>query len=580
MIRVRVTEAGGSRIVVLPSDRVIVGRVPPCEVVVDDPGVSRRHAELSREAGGWSVRDLGSANGTFVNETAVEEARLSPGDLVRLGPEATLEWLGEDEADQTPDEADAGEVVPARRPARAAAGAGPRGAAGPASWLARVTWVLEPLAAGAETVRLAASVTSVGRDPGAGLVLHDESVSRMHARLDPGADGLVVTDLKSRNGTFLDDQPVLRATARPGHVVRFGDVAFRVERSAGLAWGRVALLVGGILVVAIAVGAAMRIGQSLDERAGIEAAAHRAREQAIENTRAGIAASRAGEAELAREYLLHAADLLLLADLAPRGASLDRPAECFRGLLPSLPAEEREFDFASALDPSVVESSRARLATLTNREYVEYQLRRYAIELNQDRNVPPGFVEQVWRFVQEYERYPGSMNVMLRRARDLQPRIRTILASRHLPESFCYVAWVESGLDPRQRSPVGALGLWQLMPAVARERGLRVSEDGAGVDQRTDVERSTLAAADFLAILLRDQGPEYFMLVLASYNRGPGALDRAKQKVLDPMLPATRKYWYLVEHNLLPRETRDYVPKIFAVRLIAEAPERFGFEVP
>jgi membrane-bound lytic murein transglycosylase D len=89
-----------------------------------------------------------------------------------------------------------------------------------------------------------------------------------------------------------------------------------------------------------------------------------------------------------------------------------------------------------------------------------------------------------------------------------------------------------------------------------------------------------MAAADYIATLLRAQGPEYFMLVLASYNRGHNALERAKQKVDDPMLPAQRKYWYLVEHALLPEETRNYVPKIFAVRVIAEAPERFGFETP
>jgi hypothetical protein len=283
---------------------------------------------------------------------------------------------------------------------------------------------------------------------------------------------------------------------------------------------------------------------------------------------------------MARAYLLHAADLLMLSGLAPRGATIERPGEFFREVVSQLPAEEREFDFASALDPGAIEASRARLATLTNREYVERQLSRFAVELGQDPHVPTGFTEQVWSFVTEYEKYPGSMRTRLRRARDLQPRIRGILASRHLPEAFCYVAWVESGLDPMQRSPVGALGLWQLMPSVAGEHKLRVNAQGGAGDDRTNVERSTAAAADYFSRLLRDQGPEYFMLVLASYNRGPNAVARAKQRIDDPMLPAAHKYWYLVEHNLLPEETRNYVPKIFAVRLIAEAPGRFGFEAP
>ena len=120
--------------------------------------------------------------------------------------------------------------------------------------------------------------------------------------------------------------------------------------------------------------------------------------------------------------------------------------------------------------------------------------------------------------------------------------------------------------------------MWQFMPVTAREYRLQVDENDPRRDERTNIERSTAAAADYFSTLLRDQGPEYFMLVLASYNRGHNAVDRAKQKIDDPMLPATRKYWYLVEHDLLPEETKNYVPRIFAVRLIAEAPERFGFE--
>jgi hypothetical protein len=355
-------------------------------------------------------------------------------------------------------------------------------------------------------------------------------------------------------------------------------VAFEVARVSGPAWRRIGALVLVLAGLACAAFAVVRVSDSLHERAMIGDSARRVRAQTLEDTRAGIAASRAGDVELARAYLLHAADLLQLSGLAPRGPTLERPTEFFREVAAQLPAEEREFDFAGALDPGAIEASRARLATLTNREYVERQLSRFAVELGQDPHVPPGFTEQVWSFVTEYEKYPGSMRTMLRRARDLQPRIRSILASRHLPEAFCYVAWVESGLDPMQKSPVGALGLWQLMPNVAGEHRLRINLNQPAADDRTNVERSTAAAADYFARLLRDQGPEYFMLVLASYNRGPNAVSRAKQQIDDPMLPAPRKYWYLVEHNLLPEETRNYVPKIFAVRLIAEAPGRFGFE--
>ena len=385
----------------------------------------------------------------------------------------------------------------------------------------------------------------------------------------------------SRAATARTSTAIRSCARRSGPATRCAsDVEFRVSRKVVPALTRLAAAAGALVLLLLVVFGGLRLSEHLNERADVQRMAERVRAQALEATRAGIAASREGDADLARGHLLYAADLLLLSDMAPRGSSLQRPGEVFREVVRALPAEDREFDFARALDPATVEASQAKLATLTNREYVEHQIRRYAVELGQDANVPAGFVDQVWGFVGDYTKYRGGMEAMLRRSRDVQPRIRGILAQRHLPEAFCYVAWVESGLDPMQRSPVGALGLWQLMPVTAREYHLNVVEGDPAHDERTNIERSTAAAADYFATLLRDQGPEYFMLVLASYNRGHNALERAKQKITDPMLRSTRKYWYLVENRLLPEETRNYVPKIFAVRIVAEAPERFGYSTP
>ena len=585
-MRLRVTEAGATRTVQVRGDRAVLGRSPECEVPLEDTGVSRRHAEIEKEGEGWRLRDLGSRNGTFVNDRPIERAWVSARDAIRLGPDVDVVLLDAPTRDTSRNEDFPGDEDGSSSPDRATRKMDERRRAGP-SWLTRVTWRLEPSAAGSPVQRLTGGATTVGRDPSAGIMLEDDSVSRIHARLEARAGELVVTDLKSRNGTHVGDAPVLQASLAPDDTVRFGDVEFRVTRKAGPHWGRLGLLVGVLAAVVASVLLLARLSDRLGERSAVADTARRMRQQAVENTRAGIEASRVGDPELARAYLIHAADLMLLADLAPRGATLDRPTELFRGLMRDLPEADREFDFVAALDPAAVASSEARLATLTNREYLDHQLRRYAVELNQDPNVPHGFSERVWTFVEQHEQYPASMRAMLRRARDVQPRIRGILATRHLPEAFCYVAWVESGLDPMRLSPVGALGLWQLMPGTARELGLDVAAgdlradlEARRRDQRTEIERSTAAAADYIARLLRDQGPEHFMLVLASYNRGPGAVDRAKQKVTDPMLSATRKFWYLSEHGLLPAETRDYVPRIMAVRLIAEAPQRFGFESP
>lgn len=603
MTRLRLSESGRAREVELRGERLVVGRLESCDVVIAGQGVSREHAEIVRAGGAWTVRDLGSSNGTFVNEVRIESHRLRAGDVIGFGPEVTATVLDDAPPAAPPDAGrpsggvrleqrtvksgesprsvavtQAGTHRP--RPAAARASRPPAAPKGPglAGFFRHVAWQLEPADPAGEVVAIRKSATTVGRDPGAGLTIDDESVSRMHARLDRDHGRLFVTDLKSRNGTLVGEAKVLREELRDGDTVAFGDVAYEVVRIERPAWERIGLVAGVLLAVVLVVFGVGRISDSLSEKAAVRDMGQRVQRQALESVRSGIAASRAGNPDIARTHFLYAADLLLLSGMAPPGVTLQQPQQFFREIARRLPAGEREFDFATALDPATVEASEARIASLTNREYVEHQLSRYAAELGQDPHVPPGFIEQVWGYVESHERHPGKMRAMLQRARDVQPRIQRILDARHLPEAFCYVAWHESTLNPRAVSPVGAVGLWQLMPATARELGLHVSPGNLNDDERTNLEKSTAAGADYIAKLLRDQGPEYFMLVLASYNRGPGAIDRAKQKIADPMLPATRKYWYLIEHNLLPEETRNYVPQILAVRLIAEAPERFGFE--
>ncbi len=67
------------------SDRLLVGRDPACEVVLPDPSVSRRHAQLTFRDGVWVLRDLSSTNGTIVNGQRVGRTTLHPGDIVELG---------------------------------------------------------------------------------------------------------------------------------------------------------------------------------------------------------------------------------------------------------------------------------------------------------------------------------------------------------------------------------------------------------------------------------------------------------------------------------------------------------------
>ena len=70
---------------VAPGQTIIAGRTAQCDLQLDDPSVSRRHCSLTLERGVLQIKDLDSANGTFVNERQVREATARPGDLIRLG---------------------------------------------------------------------------------------------------------------------------------------------------------------------------------------------------------------------------------------------------------------------------------------------------------------------------------------------------------------------------------------------------------------------------------------------------------------------------------------------------------------
>ena len=129
--------------------------------------------------------------------------------------------------------------------------------------------------------------------------------------------------------------------------------------------------------------------------------------------------------------------------------------------------------------------------------------------------------------------------------------MRRVLREQGLPEDLIWVSLVESGFDPAIRSPAGAAGLWQLMPDGARIYGLVVDR---WIDERLDPERSTDAAARYLADLHRRFGA--WELALAAYNMGYGGLLAAIRKY------NTNDYWELSRFESgIPFETALYVPR-------------------
>lgn len=136
------------------------------------------------------------------------------------------------------------------------------------------------------------------------------------------------------------------------------------------------------------------------------------------------------------------------------------------------------------------------------------------------------------------------------RADDYLPVVRRAFADAGVPEALVWLAETESSFDPRALSPVGARGLFQLMPRTARSLGLSLFP----LDQRTHPEASAAAAAAYLRKLHARFGD--WPLALAAYNAGEGLVSRR--------LKASDNKSYAGIADLLPAETRHYVPKVLA----------------
>src|SRR6266436_6231288 len=143
----------------------------------------------------------------------------------------------------------------------------------------------------------------------------------------------------------------------------------------------------------------------------------------------------------------------------------------------------------------------------------------------------------------------------------------SILKEEGVPQDLIYLAQAESGFHPLAVSRVGARGIWQFMASRARGYGL---SHNMWVDDRQDPEKSTRAAARHLRDLYAQFGDWY--LAMAAYNSGPGTVQAAVKRT------GYADFWELYKRNVLPKETRNYVPIILAVTIMTKNPEQYGLD--
>ena len=173
-------------------------------------------------------------------------------------------------------------------------------------------------------------------------------------------------------------------------------------------------------------------------------------------------------------------------------------------------------------------------------------------------------IQQYINFYQSRGR--STMENGLRRSGQFMKIARRIFAEEGVPLDITWLGQVESAWKVRAVSWASASGLWQFIPSTGRMYGLR---QNAYIDERNSIEQATRASARHLKDLAKRYNGNW-ELAMAAYNTGAGNVDRAISRA------GTANFWMIYPY--IAQETRNYVPNILAVILIAKNPEKYGFK--
>ncbi len=281
----------------------------------------------------------------------------------------------------------------------------------------------------------------------------------------------------------------------------------------------------------------------------------------------GLAAYQAGQGDDARKSFDHAVDLLLQsgADIknnAALSAELDRVVDSINTLqldalrenAPQAPKEDTPVDIANdvtfPVDPNVKAQAIAELRTTTSD---------LPLVIND-------YVASYINFFENTGKGHGTIVASLQRAGKYKTMIQRVLKEEGVPEDLLYQAVAESGFRTQIVNPKsGAAGMWQFMPY-----GTYGLEKTGWYDERFDPEKATRAYARDIKKTYAQLGDWY--LAMAAYDWGPGNIQRAVQRT------GYADFWELYRRNNLPQETKNYVPIILAVAIMAKNPKQYGLD--
>jgi len=285
---------------------------------------------------------------------------------------------------------------------------------------------------------------------------------------------------------------------------------------------------------------------------------------------AGQADFQAGRNETAKDHFDRAFDLLMAGSKDYRSdprfkREFDRVTQSISKLES---ADEQQADSAAEQEPS--EPAPIDEANEVSNYPVDQNLKAKATaELKATHSdLPLMMTDQVAGYINYFStRGRPTLEKALTRSGRYREMIERALKQEGVPQDLIYLAQAESGFHPYAVSRVGARGIWQFMGSRAKGYGLH--RDFL-VDERQDPEKSTHAAARHLKDLYNQFGDWY--LAMAAYNSGPGTVQSAVKRT------GYADFWELYRRNVLPRETRNYVPIIVAVTIMAKNPAQYGLD--
>ncbi len=189
-------------------------------------------------------------------------------------------------------------------------------------------------------------------------------------------------------------------------------------------------------------------------------------------------------------------------------------------------------------------------------------------ELNTQSDLPLLINDEVAGYINAFANsrsFSAHMRSSLERAGRYRVLIQQTLKEEGVPQDLIYLAVAESGFQLQVVNPKsGAGGMWQFMPF----QGAYGLQRNGYFDERFDPEKSSRAYARYIKTLYNQFGDWY--LAMAAYDWGPGNVQRAVMRT------GYADFWQLYRRNALPKETKDYVPKILAAVIMAKNPMKYG----